>query len=227
MDKVTFLIPNSKQQSSQKIFIKNDKNPEYIQIAPNVYKFMSTVINTNFNDNDIYNLYNNACNIKNTHKQLAIELFKKCLKLIDENTKEQTKYDIYINLALLISEQECQVEEISLYYNYAIDIFPDRSEPYFYLGIYFNKKKLFEKAYDILTKALTLSYDDSKKKYPTTQYTAYGKYIYDELAVACYWLKKYDQAKILLEKIIDDKDFVQHKERLIRNLEFTMKELNK
>jgi len=50
---------------------------------------------------------------------------------------------------------------------------------------------------------------------------AYGKYLYDNLSVACYWLKKYDEATKLLESIIDDPEFSEHKERLERNLVFS------
>ena len=50
--------------------------------------------------------------------------------------------------------------------------------------------------------------------------------MYDELSVSCYWLKKYDEAKLFVEKIIGDPDFVNQKERLKMNLEYTLKALS-
>jgi tetratricopeptide (TPR) repeat protein len=233
MNKISFIIPSNNQNNyneenltllkvtdyltkinSETKIVKNNIT-DYTKIAPNIYSFNSY---KNL-ENDIYILYNNACQIKKENKINAIKIFKKCAELIDDKVKKEIIYEIFVNLALLVSETNGSIDDVCEYYEKALDIFSDRAEPYFYWSIYYNKIHCFEKSYELLNKALLLSYDEAKIKYPGTQFTAYGKYLYDELSVSCYWLKKYDEGKILLEKIIDDPDFTNTKERLKQNLE--------
>jgi len=227
MDKISFIIPNndnnktlekvpnnSTNVKSETIIVKNNIT-NYIKIAPNVYSFNSY----HLLENDIYILYNNACQIKKENKIDAIKIFKKCVELITNKVKKEIIYEIFINLALLLSDTNGTSDEIGNYYKEALNIFSDRAEPYFYWSIYSNRKHHFEKSYELLNKALLLSYDEAKIKYPGTQFSAYGKYLYNELYISCYSLKKYNEAKILLEKIIDDPDFSHSKERFKQNLE--------
>jgi len=239
MDKISFIFPNNKQnnkfltESIQNIKTENSNNnlttnsiTNYIKIAPNVYRFYNKVKNNDFNlEDNIYILYINACQVKMENIYTAIEMFKKCYKLINDNTKKEVKYEIYVNLALLLSDTDISRNEIYKYYDEALEICPDRAEPYYYCSIYCNKIKDFEKSYDLLKKALELSFEDANKKYPGTQFTAYGKHLYYELAVACYWLKKFEEAKVLLNVIVDDPDFNEHNVRIKKNLELTVKEL--
>lgn len=241
MDKVSFIIPNNDEKYKKDSLklpelttnLKNEnttknKLNDYIKISENVYKFDPDNLNLNLDlDNNIYMLFNNACQIKKHNKLNAIEIFKKCRDLINNDVKDEIKYEIFINLALLVSELDASSNEIEMYYNKALKIYSDRGEPYYYWSIYCNKTHNFEKSYELLHKALLLSYDDANVKYPGTQTSAYGKYLYDNLSVACYWLGKYDQSKLLLETIIDDPDFVNDKERLEKNLHFTKNELEK
>jgi tetratricopeptide (TPR) repeat protein len=126
---------------------------------------------------------------------------------------------------LLVSELNGSSEEIGKYYEESMKIYSDRAEPYYYWGLYCNQHRNFEKSYTLFKKAILISYKDAIIKYPETHYNVYGKYLYDELSVACYWLTKYDEAKNLLEKIINDPDFANSRERLQKNLVFTLKEL--
>lgn len=229
MNKISFIIPNNSKTESLKTsevidiseqLTTEDKNKiikitDYKKIAPNVYSFNSKKIDLS---NDIYILYNDACQVKHQNKLNAIQMFKKCLELINNKIKKEIIYEIFINLALLVSDTNGPSNVVGEYYEKALSIFSDRAEPYFYWSIYCNKIQNFEKSYILLKQVLLLSYDEAKIKYPGTQFTAYGKYIYDELAVSCYWLKKYDEAKILLEQIIDDPDFANNKERIKQNL---------
>lgn len=242
MNKISFIIPSNDQNNldEEKLSflnvtdnltkinsesnintVKNITN--YTKIAPNVYSFSSY----NLSENNIYVLYNNACQIKKENKFNAIKIFKKCSELIDDKVKKEVIYEIFVNLALLVSETNGSIDDVYGYYEKALDIFSDRAEPYFYWSIYCNKIHHFEKSYDLLNKALLLSYDEAKIKYPGTQFTAYGKYLYDELSVSCYWLKNYDEGKILLEKIIDDPNFSNIRERLKQNLENINVEIRK
>jgi tetratricopeptide (TPR) repeat protein len=243
MDKISFIIPNNnttnkpegnidlsksisnetKENMIDNKIVNTNKLTEYVKLAPNVYKFGKN----NFSiEDDIYVLYSNACEVKKKNKYSAIEIFKKCHKLMNNNTKINIKYEICVNLALLLTETDCSTDEIFYYYDEALKNASDRSEPYYYCAIYCNKIHKFEKAYEMLKKASTISYDEANKKYPETQITAYGKYLYDELAVACYWIKKYDEAKLLLEQIIDDPDFSESNERIKSNLKYTIEAMN-
>ena len=217
MNKASFLIPNN---NNDKIYNNTllDKEEEFTQICENVYKFGITSINEKYN---IYVLYNNALRYKNEHKyNESIELFQNCKNIIDDNKDiiefdlKDLYYEILINLALLTSKIGGNTYKVYFFYQEAIKSYPDRAEPYYYFSIYCNKIKDFNKSYELLKKSLLLSYDESKNKYPNTQKTSYGKFLYDELSVSCFWLKKYDESRILLETIIDDDDFVTNKERL-------------
>jgi tetratricopeptide (TPR) repeat protein len=237
MDKISFIIPNNKNQNIQETpvisNIEKDNNiieigntnklTDYVKIAPNVYKFGKN----NFSiEDEVYVLYSNACEVKKENKYNAIEIFKKCNKLMNNSTKIDVKYEICVNLALLLTETDGSSIEILNYYEQALQYCSDRAEPYYYCALYCNKIQNFEKSYKLLKSALTISYDQANIKYPGTQFTAYGKYLYDELAVTCYWIKKYDEAKLLLEQIIDDPDFSQNSERIKSNLKFTIEAMN-
>lgn len=239
METVSFIIPNTDKSKVLKLSeqisdvkneniknenIKNEKVNinDYVKISTNVYRFNGYVANL---DDNIYVLYNNALELKKENKQEALIIFKKCKELINSKIKEEIVYEILINLALLTSDLDMSVDEIENYYQESIKIYSDRSEPYYYWSIYCNKKRDFNKAYELLKKSQSLSYDIAKIKYPSTQLTAYGTYIYDELSITCYWLNKYEEAKELLEIIINEPYFTDHKERLERNLEFTKNKL--
>lgn len=225
------LIEKSGIMENQISKSKPTKINSYTKIVDNVYKF-DTV--TNNNESELYILYGKAIEFKKSNNYLdAIRLFKECKNIIinknenERNNLKEINYEILINLALLISDMDIDVNEVYLLYNEASKIYPDRAEPYYYCSIYLNKKQDFNRSYELLNKALLLNYEDSKKKYPRTQESAYGKYLYDELSVSCYWLKKYDESKFYLEKIIDDVDFSIHRSRLQQNLKFTNEELSK
>ena len=232
MDKIAFIIPTSQSSNSSSSNINENKvnenkvneNNTYSKITTNVYRFNSVNIII-----DKSTLYNDACHyrqIGDLYK--SIELFKMYEKELDDSIVDTYKtYELYINLALLTSETNGSFENVSKYYNKAIQLCPDRAEPYYYFAIYCNKNQRYEKSYELLIEALNLSYDSVKHKYETVQISAYGKHLYDELSVTCYWLKKYEESKTYLLKIINDDDFIDLKPRLISNLEQIEKEMNK
>jgi hypothetical protein len=51
---------------------------------------------------------------------------------------------------------------------------------------------------------------------------SYGKYVNDELSVACYWTNRGKEGYKLVNEIVNDSDpyFENHKERLNKNKEF-------
>ena len=108
----------------------------------------------------------------------------------------------------------------------AINLFSDRSEPHYKIGLYFNQKGDFEMGYRHLKIAKSLSLEDVKRKYILfVDDTCYGRYVNDELSVACYWTEKYDEGLLYLNGIINDPLFENHKERLTDNYNYFMEKI--
>ena len=236
MEKIEFQIPLNKKNIIKENIIKENiikenivpslsqNNDGYTKITTNVYTF-NTISHI---DNNIYIMYNSACEYKkNGDYDNALNLFNKCETIINNETQYETIYEIYVNIALIYTEIGRSFDEISSYYKKAMEKFPDRAEPYFYLGLYCNKHKYMDNAYELLKCALNISYNDAKQKYKNVQYTAYGKFLLDELSVTCCLNKKYDEAKRCIEIIINDVDFLYCKDRLNKNLKFINMELEK
>lgn len=246
MDIVSFIFPNSSHKSAEQLEydkpkIKNNdsnnnsnnnciNNPyDYFKLTNNVYKF-GNKDKTIYKEASIYSLDTNARQLKESKQlQESIIVYKYILtnRSLELKTLKNLHYDVLINLALLTTETGGDKNEIYSYYDKLISLFPDRAEPYHYYSIHCNKQHDFDKSFELLTKALSLSYDESSKIYSSTNKYSYGKYLYDELAVACYWLKKYQEAKAYLEQIVDDPDFINERPRLQKNLEYTNNELMK
>ena len=109
----------------------------------------------------------------------------------------------------------------------AIDIFPDRAEPYFILGQYFNIKKQHEKAYQYLKQIQSKDLESVNKKYLLfINEFNYRKYVNDELSVACYWTNRCEEGIKLIEEIIDDPKYNHDKKRLLDNLNFLKQKIN-
>ena len=101
----------------------------------------------------------------------------------------------------------------------AIAIFPDRAEPRVRLGKYLNQKGQHELAYKYLSEAKKINVKDIKAKYILfVDEHCYGKYINDELSVACYWTQRYKEGLSFLSEIIEDSYYKDSKDRLLLNL---------
>ena len=109
----------------------------------------------------------------------------------------------------------------------AIDIFEDRAEPHYHLGLYFNSLDNFEKGYHYLKQAHSKNLTEVKNKYILfIEEKCYGKYINDELSVACFWTDKGKEGLQLIEEIIDDPYFTSYKERLLTNIQHFKNKFN-
>ena len=79
-----------------------------------------------------------------------------------------------------------------------------------------------------LKKTFQKNYNDVKNKYILfLAEDNYGKYVLDELSLACYWTKRYEEGKKYLEQIINDPYFQKHKPRLLENMQHFNLKLNK
>lgn len=108
-----------------------------------------------------------------------------------------------------------------------IAIFPDRSEPYLYMGQQLNAAGNYEQAFKYLKRGQQNSLEAAKSKYVLfIDKTCYGKYLLDELAVSSYWLGRYKEGLELLNIIIDDSDFADRRQRLSENILHFKNKLN-
>lgn len=150
----------------------------YEKLLPNIYTF------TNDKDvlqeeHNIYIQYHNACEKrKQGHANEALKMFEKCLEMITRETNILTQYEIYVNLALL------DVSKCAIYYPKAIELCGERAEPYYYWAIQCNRINDYEKAFELLTVASSLSYENAVNKYGSSQETAYGSYLQPEIDIS-------------------------------------------
>jgi len=139
------------------------------------------------------------------------------LKLKDTWIEEVFEAQMRVSKCLMALKRP--MDEVIAEMTKAIDIFPDRSEPYYTLGKYLNGIGRFDLGYGYLKRALEKDLGHAKAKYRLfVNEKCYGKYINDELSVSCYWTNRFDEGLQLLKAIIDDKDFAAHRPRLVENL---------
>ena len=106
----------------------------------------------------------------------------------------------------------------------AINIFPDRAEPYYYAGWYLNMIGDYESGYQYLSKAKSISLENAQRKYTLFVIeSCYGKYINDELSVSCYWTGRQQEGIDYINEIIDDPEFESMRDRIATNLEYLEK----
>jgi len=146
----------------------------------------------------------------------ALQWYKLYLKLKDGWIEEE--FECNLKIMELLIKLEKSYDEIKKYFNNSILLYEDRAEPYYILGKYCNDIKKNSEAYDLLKKAKTKNYQNAINKYTLfVRHKCYGKFINDELSVACYWTDRYIEGLNLLKEILHDSDFEIDKERLLDN----------
>jgi glycosyltransferase involved in cell wall biosynthesis len=146
----------------------------------------------------------------------ALQWYTLFTKLANTWNEENFESQMRVSRCLMYLKQN--FDKIKNEMDKAISIFSDRAEPYFYFGEYCNQNQKHELAYEYLIKAKNISLESAKSKYILfVDNYRYGKYINDELSVACYWTGKYQEGLKYLLEIIDDPEFSHHKNRLEDN----------
>ena len=147
----------------------------------------------------------------------ALQWNRLYLKL--KNVWIEEVFEAHMRSSVCLMSLDADLNEILMEMNSAINLFPDRAEPYLTLGAYLNSINKWEMGYVYLSKARTLSLDLAKSKYILfINEKAYGKYINDELSVSCYWTGRYEEGLEYLSEILNDSDFESSKDRLLDNL---------
>jgi len=144
-----------------------------------------------------------------------------------KDTWIEETFEAQMRVSQCLMALEADLNEIIYEMDKAIEIFPDRSEPYVHLGRYLNQKSQHELAYKYLKQATRNNIANAKTKYVlfVNQY-CYGKHINDELSVACYWTGKLQEGVNYLKQIINDPEFESQQERLNTNLQHFTDRLN-
>lgn len=153
-----------------------------------------------------------------SHFKEAIQWYTLYTKLKDTWSEEYFEATLRIGRCMVILKFD--ENRIKDQFHKAMDIFPDRAEPYMELGRYFNQKSKTDLGYEYLKEAKNKNYENIIKKYIlfVNKYS-YGKYLNDELSVSCYWTDRGEEGYSLLNEIIDDPEFEHSKERLLKNKE--------
>jgi glycosyltransferase involved in cell wall biosynthesis len=130
----------------------------------------------------------------------------------------EEKFEAQMRVSLCMMNLDYSHDRIIEEMEKAIKIFPDRAEPYYHIGAFCNRVGRHAQAYTYLTRALSCDIKDVKQKYILfVDERAYGKNIYDELSVACFWTERYSEGVVYLDRIIDDEKFAYCRERLLQN----------
>jgi glycosyltransferase involved in cell wall biosynthesis len=137
-----------------------------------------------------------------------------------KDTWIEEEFESQMRLGRCMIELKFDVDRVITQYEKAIQIFPDRAEPCYALGKFLNVEPHNELAYKYLKEAKNKNVEEVLKKYRLfVDIFVYGKYVNDELSVACYWTNRGNEGFKLLNEIIDDSDqhFIEHKDRFEMN----------
>ena len=135
-------------------------------------------------------------------------------------------FESHMRIAMCLMELNASAEQVRAEMQKAINIFSDRSEPYYILGRYYNHNKMWNEGYSCLKECKLKSLDWVNSRYVLfVNEKAYGKYVNDELSVSCYWTGRYQEGLDLVNQIIDDPEFADWKERLTANKNFLLQKI--
>ena len=144
-----------------------------------------------------------------------------------QDTWIEERFEAQMRVSQCLMALGADLNEIIAEMDKAIAIFPDRSEPCVHLGRYLNQKGQHELAYKYLKQATRNNIANIKSKYVLfVNQLCYGKYINDELSVACYWTDKFEEGLNYLKQIINDPEFESQQERLNSNLQHFSDKIN-
>lgn len=146
-----------------------------------------------------------------------------------KDTWIEEEFESQMRLGRCMIELKFHVDKVINQFEKAIQIFPDRAEPYYAVGKFLNVEPHNELAYKYLKEAKNKNVEEVLKKYRLfVNIFVYGKYVNDELSVACYWTNRGSEGFKLLNEIINDDDchFTGHKDRFEMNKNHFMSRYN-
>lgn len=146
----------------------------------------------------------------------ALKWYRLYTKVTDGWIEEYFESEMRIGRCMMLLGWD--LEKIIEQMERAIRMFPDRSEPLYYLGQHCNNVQRHDLGYKYLKEAKPKSFSDIEDKYFLFfQPNMYGIYLNDELSISCYWTGRYHEGYEYLMEIIDHEGFSDHRERLLQN----------
>ena len=229
------LCLNKKNTSRSEIFVTDDLwvdnnergarkfDPEkYIKDALKLrQQFFDTLLDDPYGLNYRSVFYTAQSYMDSGNYKDAIQWYRLYTKLKD--TWQEELFESHKRIARCMMLLKYPMDAIIAEMEKAISILPDRSEPFYILGKHLNSLSEHELAYKFLTEAKKKNYNNIKEKYVLfIDMYSYGKYVNDELSVACYWTNRGKEGYKLVNEIVNDSDpyFENHKERLNKNKQF-------
>jgi glycosyltransferase involved in cell wall biosynthesis len=148
-----------------------------------------------------------------------------------KNTWFEEEFEANLRIAKCKMVLNHSVEEIKPYIDKAIQLEPERAEPFvvfarhiFYQTQIENKNEL---AYNYMSQAIQKQLDQVKSKYILfISDVSYDKHLYDDFSVMCYHTGRFEEGMKYLEVVINDETFKMHQERLKTNLKYFKEALN-
>jgi hypothetical protein len=181
-------------------------------------------------------LNNTEINLKNIHRylQIGIELFE-CKKLHEAfsvyNTilstkikiEEEVKFICMLQIGHIYLEYLVDLKKAEKFYSKAMELMPDRKEPYYYLVKLYQKIKEENKIFDLLTKGLNIPASNIKNGYRLVDYGVYFWKLEMEMAVYLFKNKQQKQFLTLYEQIIKQGKIPKEKLAIIQSMKSLMK----
>ena len=181
-------------------------------------QFFETLYDDPYNLNYRSVFYTAQSYYDSKHHKEAIQWYRLYTRLKD--TWSEELFESHLRIAKCMEILKFPLGQIIAETEKAIKIFPDRAEPFFFLGKYCNGISKQESGYTYLKMAQSMDLESVNEKYKlfVNQY-CYGKHVNDELSVSCYWTNRAEEGyKLLLEILHDDDPYFQpHQDRLLDN----------
>jgi glycosyltransferase involved in cell wall biosynthesis len=223
IDKPNFTVGNlidlNFYLSSEDVGARSFDPDKYLRDAEKLrQQFFDTLVDDPDNLNSRSAFYTAQSYLDSGRLTEAIQWYRLYLRL--KNTWIEEEYECYVKIAGCLAVLKESPDKVISEYMSAINIFPDRAEAHYRLGQYCNTVNHFQMAYDQLDKAYKCDLEKVKSKYILfIDKRCYGKFVKDELSVACYWLERYNEGLKLINEIVDDPDFELEKPRLLENIQ--------
>jgi glycosyltransferase involved in cell wall biosynthesis len=223
IDKPNFTVGNlidlNFYLSSEDVGARSFDPEKYLRDAEKLrQQFFDTLVDDPDNLNSRSAFYTAQSYLDSGRLTEAIQWYRLYLRL--KNTWIEEEYECYVKIAGCLAVLKESPDKVINEYMSAINIFPDRAEAHYRLGQYCNTVNHFQMAYDQLDKAYKCDLEKVKSKYILfIDKRCYGKFVKDELSVACYWLERYNEGLKLVNEIVDDPDFEFEKPRLLENIQ--------
>lgn len=153
--------------------------------------------------------------------QKAINWYTLYTKLKDTWFEEEFEANLRIAMARMYLGQS--ISEIRPFIDRAIEMEPDRAEPYvaFARHLFYNagEEKQNYLAYQYMKSAVNCDLEEVKSKYILfIDSISYGKYLFDDFSVMCYHAGEFEEGIKYLQDILDDDLYASQRERLVENM---------